>query len=74
MLFYTLIEYDTINLPTESSIYILNPDIIIDDNFLQVDKSIMSIATLLTILVIAGVIALLLELLSTIYVGILDYP
>jgi hypothetical protein len=38
MLFNTLIEYDTISLPIESSIYILNPDMIIDDNFVQVDE------------------------------------
>jgi hypothetical protein len=38
MLFYTLIEYDTISLPIESSTFILNPDITIDDKFLQVDE------------------------------------
>jgi hypothetical protein len=59
MLLYTLIEYDTINLPIESSIYILNSDIINDDNFVcKSMKSLMSIPTLLTVLVIAAVIAL----------------
>jgi hypothetical protein len=58
MLFYTLIEYVTISLPTESSIFNLNPDIIIDDNSCKAMKSRISIPTMLTVIVVAIILAL----------------